>query len=96
MVNEMDVLFAALKKFAQQQTGDQSKPGFGGGWTPEAIYGADLIKFTMYDGGYTQIVQSEKFNFRLFQSNSDKETKYSFTSGTIDDAQRCLDFLQTS
>lgn len=84
-------LFLKLKAIARQSR-DESTLGLAG-WAAEANQGNDIIRYFQYDGGYSQKLISDKFQFIIWENNSNTESVYRFDRGSIEDMINCLEFL---
>ena len=86
--------YNTMVEYCKQQE-NTAKPGFGGSWTAESNKGDDVARHRIYDGGYTGVVHSQKFNFSILFAHLNSEgNTYKLGSGSEDDVRACMHYCQ--
>jgi len=89
--DDLSGAFNRLKQIAKQRSKDTAKPSFGGSWTAEENRGDDVLRFTMSDGGYCQVIHSVKFGFEIWNSyTNDKGECFNLKRGDEAGIRACL------
>lgn len=79
--------FNELRSLILENFEDISTPGL---FNPEELRGNKIATFKMFDGGYTQIIKSEKFKFLI---NDDYKGTV-LQKGKLESVHECINYLK--